>query len=71
MHTCIVTQAFFGKSEAVFGHFQLDYVRGASVHPTIIITEIFSISRKGEEPYMGGLDNLLESMLYYLTLTSL
>ena len=39
--------------------------------------EILNISRKGGEPYggtwyfIGDLDNHLETMLYYLTLTSL
>ena len=48
-------------------------VKALQYHSKCFLTtkSTFNISRKGKEPYMEGLDNLLETMLYYLTLISL
>ena len=59
MHTCHVTHAFFGKSEAAFGHFQLDDVRGASVHPVISINIELPVHIQNEEEMLSVLSTAL------------
>ena len=55
----------------MFCDYQVNLGNTANLNSTLYEGKIFYISGKGGEPYMGGIDNSLETMLYYRTLVSL